>query len=158
MDSLRRDEKDSAALQASIPARLVLVAILVLCASAGSAFAACQGRAPAQRVSGRWEGVITGRELAQSTHIIDVPVTLSIHPDGRWEMSTELGDSAGLVTTVVGDQVELDGHLVSAKGAPVWNRMTLWRGHALVGLVHTHFSGSTVVTGIVLRRVQSRSE
>ena len=158
MDSLPRDEKSPRALQASHPASLLLVAILVLCASAGSARAARQSRAPAQTVSGRWEGVITGREMAHSTHIIDVPVALSIHPDGSWEMATGLGDSTGVVTTVVRDQIELDGHLGGAKGPPVWNRMTLWRGHALVGLVHTHFSGSTVVTGIILRRVQSAPE
>jgi hypothetical protein len=132
----------------------VLAAMLAVYGTAGGAFAACHSRAPAQRVTGRWDGVITGRELAQSTHIIDIRVALSILPDGRWEMSTDLGDSAGVVATAVGDQVELDGHLGGAKGPPVWNRMTLWRGDVLVGLVHTHFSGSTVVTGIVLRRVQ----
>lgn len=121
MDGLRRDEKNPAALQASTPARLVLVAIRILCVSAGPALAACQSRVPAPRVSGRWEGAITGRELAQSTHIIGVRVAMSIHPDGSWEMSTGLGDSAGVITTMVDDQVELDGLLGGAKWPPVWN-------------------------------------
>jgi hypothetical protein len=100
---VRHYEKNRAALQASTPAWLLPVAILVLCASAGAALAACQGGASARRVSGQWEGIITGRELAQSAHLIDVRVALSIRPDGSWEMSTELGHSAGGVTSVVGD-------------------------------------------------------
>src|SRR5262245_11500095 len=108
-------------------ARALAIGILALTVSAGSALA-CRDVVPGEMPSGRWEGVITGRELAQSGHISDVPVTLSIHPDGRWEISTALGDSAGTVTRVAGESIELEGHLGGAQGPPVWHRMTCWQG------------------------------
>jgi hypothetical protein len=48
---------------------VLLVAILV----SAPALAVCRGGAAAHRVIGRWEGVITGRELVKSHHVIDVP-------------------------------------------------------------------------------------
>lgn len=55
--------------------------------------------------------VVVERDGATETYsavrtIVDLPVSLSIHPDGRWEMSTGLGDSAGVVTAVVGDHLK----------------------------------------------------
>ena len=135
-------------------ARVLAIGILALIVGAGPALA-CLDVGPGEMPSGRWEGVITGRELAQSTHISDVPVALSIHPDGRWEISTALGDSAGAVTRVAGDSIELEGHLGGAQGPPVWHRMTCWQGRDLVGQVQTQFSGRTVVTTVILRRVQA---
>jgi hypothetical protein len=107
------------------------------------------------RVSGAWEGFIWGRELAKVDHMTDIPAGLTIGADGTWTLASGLGPAGGAVSTFRDGVLELDGRADSGRGPAVWLRLHLVRGGSLMGLVHAHFSGRTVVASIHLWRVSS---
>lgn len=119
------------------------------CAGPPVTLAPAEREVIARRVSGSWDGFIWGREMAQSAHQIDVPARVAIAPDGTWFLSSGLGASAGTISSLRDGVLELDGR---AEAGAVWLRLHLMRDGSLMGLVHTHFSGRTVVTNIHLWR------
>lgn len=109
--------------------------------------------AGAQRsLVGVWQGVITGREMANLSGLDYYNITLTISADGTWTAITQGQRWSGTVRAIGNGGVELDGPMRPG-GPVVWLRLHPYGHDGLGGLVATDYLGHRVVPGVDLRRV-----
>jgi hypothetical protein len=106
---------------------------------------------PPAELTGFWEGVITGRELASSSHIHEKPATLHVDVDGTWTMHDAGSIAVGRIAHPPADTINLEGRICT-DGVGKGVRYSLqFAGHRFVaGSAHMHHAGRRVDTGIVL--------
>lgn len=132
-----------------------LVAVLLL---SGPATISAQpaGRLPA----GVWEGIISGREMADVKGCCnEQSVRLVVNDDGTWTMRTGSWQAAG-TTTSRSRSFALEGDFVAGnpaeKGGPALyhlDHVSLAGTEVLIGNASARYNGVHIVTGIMLKRV-----
>jgi hypothetical protein len=131
----------------------LLAAVLIAgCSSRNPAAFALMSDVPTP-FTGTWEGVVGGREIATSSHVVFRRVVLRVDPDGSWAVRGPAGVARGHVTRMVEDGIVLEGRRgEEAASRPVRYRLHLERESFLVGSAGTYFRGHGIETGISLRR------
>jgi hypothetical protein len=140
---------------------LVLVVMVGLAGCAGRDFRQSTEAEPSAglaALAGTWEGVVTGRELATTQEIVEVPARLIVDEDGRWTLVTRSGgseqkSSGRLVTGRTGVSLEGAMEAGAAASPPVHCWLQLGGTQSLYGTANTILGGRRVVGGIQLRKV-----
>jgi hypothetical protein len=110
----------------------------------------------ARERAGSWRGVVARRELANSNHIEDVVVQVTVDPDGRWTLASGPILARGTITAMAAGVLELDARGDGHHGRRTWLHVHRVRHDFLVGLVQTEIEGSLVLTHGYLRRARPR--
>ena len=128
--------------------------MLVSCASDGMRVSGTPSASVAgvEPLTGTWQGVITGRELATAAHITAKNATLVVNEDRTWTMNGAAGRSTGRVVSVTPDEAVLVGK-TERDDRPVRYLLHREGGGFLVGAARTYFQGHSVYTGIKLDKV-----
>jgi hypothetical protein len=131
------------------------VAVLLL---SGAAAAGAQPAEPTP--TGVWEGVITGREMADGKGCCNAQyVRLVVNDDGTWTLRTASWQASGSITSRSQSFV-LEGHFISSNpGEPLGpalyhlEQMSLWGSEVLIGNASARYNGLHITTGITLKKV-----
>jgi hypothetical protein len=133
----------------------MLVAVLLL-SGAATVGAQPAGRMPA----GVWEGVISGREMADVKGCCnEQAVRLVVNDDGTWTMRTGSWQASG-TTTSQGRSHALEGNFVSGNpaervGPALYHldHVSFGPNEVLMGSASARYNGLHITTGIMLRKV-----
>jgi hypothetical protein len=102
-------------------------------------------------LTGVWEGVITGRELATASHIDEQEATLRVNADGTWTMHYSGAIAGGRVVDRRADDISLEGRLCTdGVGKRVRYRLQFAGERFVAGSAHAYYAGRRVDTGLVL--------
>ncbi len=133
----------------------VIVLFVALLLVGGVSAAAAQPLPPT--LTGVWEGVITGSEMATASGIAAQKARLTIRDDRTWTIETATWQTSGTVQ-MRGGHLVLDGNFVSANpGTPSGMAryyLTPWGNGALGGSGSADFAGGHITTGVQLKKVQ----
>lgn len=122
-----------------------------------SAVTVASAQPAAETPTGVWEGIITGREMATSNHVMAQNVRLVIRDDATWLMTTATWQASGTVLTR-GGRLVLEGRFITGNpGRPAGRALydlSLWGNQSLGGSGSAQFSGAHITTGVQLKKVQ----
>jgi hypothetical protein len=132
-----------------------VVAVLLL---SGTATVSAQ---PGARLpAGAWEGIITGREMADVKGCCnEQAVRLVVNNDGTWTMRTSSWQAAGTTTSRSGS-FDLEGDFIAGnpaeKAGPALyhlDQVSLAGTDVLMGNASARYNGVHIVTGIILKKM-----
>jgi hypothetical protein len=110
--------------------------------------------------TGSWEGVITGREMADGRGCCNEQyVRLVVNDDATWTMTTAGWQAAGSIPSR-SDRLVLEGNFISDSpgqtlGPALYQLqpISLWGSEVLTGNASARYNGLHVTTGITLKKV-----
>lgn len=131
----------------------LLVAVLLLSGAAAASAQPAEGS-----LTGVWEGVLTGRQMATANGVMDERVRLVVKDDGTWTMTAASWQASGAITSRSQSFV-LEGNFLSRNpGSPLGPAvyyLSQWRNNQVLGgNASARFNGLHITTGITLQKVQ----
>jgi hypothetical protein len=136
-----------------------VISLLVVLLVSGAAVAGAQPADPT--AAGVWEGVITGREMADGKGCCNEQYArLVVKDDGTWTLSAAGWQASGTVTSRSQSFV-LEGHFISDKpgerlGRALYHldQVSLWGSQVLMGNASARYNGLDITTGITLEKTR----
>ena len=131
----------------------LLVGVLLL-----SGVATASAQPPTDTLTGVWEGIITGRDMATAQGVDQEYVRLVVNEDGTWTMRTATWQASGRITSRTQSFV-LEGDFISGNpghpDGPALYYLSQWRNsQVLGGNASTHWKGTHTLAGITLKKIQ----